>query len=429
MLKDTLLQHKTEKERYLSENYLPREKMDFARKFLDSNLIKVISGPRRTGKSVFCVLLLKDKDFAYLNFDDEELLKIKNHDEIVKTLYEVYPKAEYILFDEIQNLDQWELFVNKLQRRKVNLILTGSNAKLLDKELATVLTGRHIPVEILPFSFREFLKAKNFILDKKEIYLPEIKGRFLSHLNEYLNRGGFPEVVVKNLDPKVYLETLFDAILFKDVVKRYKVRFAQQIYNLAIYLISNFTSEFSYTRLRDVLGFKSTNTVEKYLGYLEEAYLVFVLNRFSFKVKEQIKSPRKIYVVDNGFIMAKSFQFSKNIGKLMENLVFCEILRRGYKLNRDVFYYRPSRGGEVDFVLRNGLKIERLIQVCYDIDDIQTRERELKMLVKAAEELNCNSLEIFTWEYEGEEKFRKKAVKFIPVWKWLLEFNEEPKNT
>lgn len=425
MIKTIISQHKTEKEKIVSQSYVPREKMNFAGKFLESNLIKVITGPRRTGKSVFCILILKDKNFAYLNFDDENLLKTENYDELVKGLYEIYPDAKYVLFDEIQNLDKWELFVNKLQRRGINLILTGSNSKLLEKELSTVLTGRYVCVEIFPFSFREFLRVKNFTIEKGKIQLPEIKGKILNYLNEYINNGGFPEVLVKNLDPKIYLETLFDAILFKDVVKRHKVRFSRQIYDLATYLISNFTSEFSFTKLRNILGFKSTNTIEKYLRYLEEAYLVFVLNRFSFKMKEQIKSPRKIYIADTGLIMAKSFQFSKNIGKLTENLVLCEILRRGYKLNRDVFYYKTDNGGEVDFILRNGTKIERLIQVCYDIDDIKTKERELKSLVKASNELNCNNLEIQTWELEGEEKFRKKIIKFTPLWKWLLEFKNE----
>ncbi|MEW6040372.1 MAG: ATP-binding protein, partial [Elusimicrobiota bacterium] len=400
--------------------YIPREKINFAGKFLESDIIKIITGPRRTGKSVFCILLLKGKDFAYLNFDDENLLKIKNYDEIVKGLYEIYPQAKYVLFDEIQNLDKWELFINKLQRRKTNLILTGSNARLLEKELANVLTGRYVSLEIFPFSFKEFLIAKNFLPNKEELHLPEIKGKILNYLNEYIYKGGFPEVIVKGLN-STYLETLFDAILFKDVIKRHKVRFAPHLYNLAAYLVSNFTSEFSFTKLRNVLGFNSTNTVEKYLSYLQEAYLVFVLNRFSFKVKEQIKSPRKIYIVDNGFITAKSFQLSRNIGKLMENLVFREILRRNFKINRDVFYFKTNNGVEIDFVLKDGIKITKLIQVCYDIDDAKTKERELKGMNKASEELNCNEMEILTWDYEGEEKYRKKSVQFIPLWKWLMD--------
>lgn len=421
MINNIVLQHKLEKDKFLSEVYIPREKLDFAHKFLDTNLIKVIMGSRRVGKSVFSMLFLKDKEFAYLNFDDENILKIKNYDEIVKAIFEVYPSVKLILFDEIQNLKNWELFVNKLQRRGFNLILTGSNANLLNKELSTSLTGRYIPIEIFPFSFKEFLQVKGFKINVAEIGLPEIKGKILNYTNEYLKSGGFPEVVVHNLEPNTYLATLFDSILLRDVVKRYKVKFTQKIYDLAVYLVANFSSEFSYTKLRNILGFRSTNTVEKYLKYLEESYLVFSLNRFSYKIKEQIKTPRKIYTLDNGFIAAKSFQFSSNIGRLMENLVFVEILRRGYKLNKDVFYYKSDNICEVDFVLRKGLKIEKLVQVCYDLCVGSVKDRELKGLIKAADELNCDDLIVIDWDYDTRENFKGKQIIFIPLWKWLLE--------
>jgi predicted AAA+ superfamily ATPase len=423
MIKETVLQHKAEKERFISESkkYIIREKIPYAEKFLNENIIKVITGPRRAGKSVFCMLLLKDKEFAYLNFDDENLVKIKNYDELIKVLYEVYPNAKYFFFDEIQNLGKWELFINKLHRRNFNLIITGSNAKLLETEISSVLTGRYVSINVFPFSFREFLKAKNFELDNKEISLPEVKGKILNFLSEYITSGGFPEVVVKNLDTKTYLETLFDAILLKDVVKRHKVRFVPQIYDLAIYLSSNFSSEFSFTKIRNILGFNSTNTVEKYIRYLEESYLLFILNRFSFKLKEQIKTPKKIYVSDNGFILAKSFQLSNNTGKLIENIVFCELLRRNYKPNIDLFYYKTKNGKEVDFVLKQTTKINKLIQVCYNISDINTKEREIKSLLTASEELNCNNLEIISWDYEAEEKHKGETIKFVPLWKWLLE--------
>lgn len=420
MLKDIVLQHKAEKEKLLSKSYVLREKLDFAQKFLDKDLIKVITGPRRAGKSVFSVLLLRNKNFAYLNFGDENLLKIKNYDNIIKTIFEIYPKSEFILFDEIQYLENWEIFVNKLRRRGNNLILTGSNAKLLSKELGTALTGRYVPIEIFPFSFKEFLKAKNFEAKEKYFELPETKGKILNYLDNYLKNGGFPEVVVKNLDTKTYLETLFDATLFKDVVKRYKVRFSQKIYDLALYLVSNFSSEFSFTKLRNILEFRSTKTVQNYLKYLEEAYLFFPLNRFSFKVKVQIKTAKKIYLADNGFILAKSFQFSPDIGKLMENLVFVEILRRGYKLNEGVFYYKTGSGKEVDFVLRKGTKIEKLIEVTYKTDNLELKGRKSKVLLKASDELKCDNLEIITWDEEKEEKIKGKIIKFIPLWKWLL---------
>ena len=421
MIRNIVLQHKLEQEKILSHDYILRENLDFAKKYLDSDLIKVITGTRRAGKSIFSFLLLKDKEFAYLNFDDEELLKIKNYDEIVKAIFEVYSESKYILFDEIQNLEKWEIFVNKLQRRGYNLILTGSNAKLLSKELGTVLTGRYIPVEIFPFSFREFLSAKNFKVKKEYLSLPETKGKILGYLDEYLKNGGFPEVTVKNLSPETYLETLFDAVLFKDVVKRYRVRFSQEIYDLAVYLVTNFCSEFSFNKLKNILKFRSTNTVQKYLRYLEEAYLVFPLNRFSFKAKEQVKSPRKIYLVDNGFILAKAFRFSQNIGRLIENLVFVETLRRGYKLNRDVFYYQTRNKKEVDFVLKKGAKIEELMQVCYEISNFEVEKREVRSLLEASEELKCDNLSIITWDYEGIEEFKNKKIKFIPLWKWLLE--------
>jgi len=382
-------------------------------------------GPRRAGKSVFAFLLLKDKNFAYLNFDDENLLKIENNDEIIKAIFEVYSKPDFILFDEIQNLKNWELFVSKLRRRGFNLILTGSNSKLLSKEFGTALTGRHIPIRIFPFSFKEFLIAKNFKLDKKYMETPDVRGKILNYLNEYLKNGGFPEIVTKNISPKIYLETLFDSILFKDIVKRHSVKLTQKLYDLSSYLISTFSSEFSFTDLRKNLDFNSTNTVERYIEYLKEPYLISVLNKFNFKIKEQIKAKKKCYIVDNGFVYAKSFQFSQNTGKLIENLVFNEILRKGYKPNQGVFYYKTRNDKEIDFVLRRATTIKTLIQVCYKIDELKTYKRETNALIEANEELNCGNLLIITWDHEKEEYIKGKKIKFIPLWKWLLTKNKK----
>ena len=420
MIEDILLQHKLEKERFLSQSYISREKLTSAKKFLEHNLIKVITGPRRSGKSVFSMLLLKDRKFAYLNFDDDNLAKINNTDEIVKAIFQVYPDSSFILFDEIQNLPRWEMFVNKLHRRGHNLVITGSNANLLSKELASVLTGRHQPFEILPFSFKEYLQAKDYKIDKKNMKLPQIQGEILNHLRMYIKNGGFPEIVVQGIDPKSYLETLFDSILFKDVVKRYGLRLSQKIYDLAMYLIANFCCEFSFTKIKNILGFRSTNTVQNYLRYLEEAYLFFPLTRFSYKVKEQIKAPRKIYLIDNGLVLAKSFKLSKNMGRLMENLVFIELLRKGYKVSQDLFYYRTKNGREIDFVLKKGYKFHRLIQVCFDIGKPDTKKRELKAFLEASDELGCEDMLLLSWDHEKEEKIEGKKIKFIPLWKWLV---------
>jgi len=422
MIKDIVYQHKLEKENLISKKYIFREKLNFAKKFIDSDLIKIITGPRRAGKSVASFLLLKEKKFAYLNFDDENLLKVENYDEIIKSIFEVYPESKYLFFDEIQNLKNWEIFVNKLHRRGYNLIITGSNAKLLSKELATSLTGRYIPIEIFPFSFSEFLDAKGWEIEKEKVNIPEIQGKILNYLDEYMRDGGFPEVVVKNLEARTYLETLSNSILFKDVVKRYNLRFSQKIYDLNNYLNSNFSSEFSFSKLKNILDFRSTVTLQNYLSYLEESFLVFILNRFSFKVKEQIKTPKKVYIVDNGFCSYMSPGFSMDYGKLMENLVFVEIMRRDYKLNKDVFFYKTRNNKEIDFILKKGINIEKLIQVCYKIEDLRTKERETKALIEASQDLDCDDLLVITWDVEDEEIAKGKKIKFIPIWKWLLSF-------
>ena len=420
MIKNAIIQQKLEKERFLSRTYIPREKLGAFKPSLSSELIKVITGPRRAGKSVFAFLLLKGEDFAYVNFDDEALLKPDNYDAIFAALLEVYPKSKYFLFDEIQNLDKWEVFVSKLHRRGYNLVLTGSNARLLSSELSTALTGRYAAVEILPFSFREFLLARNYQSAQAEAS-PEAKAELLGLLEEYLRQGGYPEVAAKNLEAKPYLQTLFDALLLKDVVKRFRVRYTQQIYDLAQYLMAHFAAEFSYTKLRNSLGLRSTATVEKYAGYLKEAYLLYALNRFSHKFKQQLKAPKKAYFVDTGFLTAKAFQVSPNSGRLMENVVFVELIRRGYLPNDGIFYYKTRNNKEVDFILREGAKIESLIQVCMDIDSEGARKREYSALIEAGEELNCNRLTILSWDTEAQESVKGGKVNVVPLWKWLLQ--------
>lgn len=420
MINETIEQHKLEKEKIISKQYIEREQIIRSKKYLQADLIKVITGPRRAGKSIFAFLMLKDKNFAYINFEDENLFNVKNYDDILAGLFQVYKNPEFILFDEIQNLNNWEPFINKLHRRNYNLILTGSNAKLLSKELSSSLTGRYIPIEILPFSFLEYLKSQKFSPSEKSLSIPENKGKLLNLLRLYLENGGYPEVSLKDLEAKSYLGTLFDAVLLKDVVKRYEIRFPQEIYNLALYLISNFCSEYTFNNLRESLNFNSTNTIQKYLYYLEEIYLFVSLNRFSFKIKEQIKTPRKIYLIDNGFAKAKTFQVSVNIGRLIENSVFIHLLRRGYKPNQELFYYKTRNNKEIDFVLLKGLKIDTLIQVCYEINS-RTKKREIEALIEAGEELKCKNMIVVTYDFEGIEKHNRCEIIFTPLWKWLLE--------
>ncbi len=427
MLKESILKQKYEKEKFLSENYIERKEMTSAKRWMDTDLIKVIAGPRRAGKSVFAFMLLKNKPFMYFNFDDEIALSDSglNTGDLMKELYAVYGETKTIFFDEIQNLPKWELFVNRLHREGYNLIITGSNSKLLSKELSSSLTGRHIPIEIMPFTFEEFLLGKKYSYlanptNSNLLPIPQNKGKLLNLFSEYLNNGGFPEVVVKNFEAEGYLDTLFDAILFKDIVRRYNVRFSSQIANLSLYLVNNFANPYSLRKLKNILNLRSVTTIEKYMEYFEEAYLMFGIRRLSYKASDRIKSPKKIYVIDNGYIKAKATQFSENRGRLLENLVFTELMKTGLKPNINIFYYKTRNGKEVDFAIKKGFKVSELIQVSYETSDEKTVKREIKALIEASEELNCNSLKILTYDEEKEIKKGGKVIQFIPIWKWLL---------
>lgn len=427
MLKDIVSNQKQHKEQLLTLSYIDRTKEPFAKKWLDSNLIKVVLGPRRAGKSVFSLVLLKDRPFMYFNFDDEVLSSAGGiaTDELMKELHAAYGQVKTVLFDEIQNLPNWELFVNRLHREGYNLVLTGSNAHLLSKELATHLTGRHMPIEILPFDFSEFLRAKKFQIDAKYSALPQQRGELLNLMENYLLNGGFPEVVVSNLDPKDYLEVLFDALLFKDVVKRHKVKFSTQIGNLGAHLINNFANLYTVRKLLEILNLKSASTTEKYIKYLEEAYLVFSLLRYSPKSVQRIKSPRKVYAVDNGFISAKAIQHSPDKGKLMENLVFTELVKRGVKPNRDLFYYKTRNDREVDFIVKKGIEVTELIQVCYEAVTSDVEQREVRALLEASDELKVEKMTVLTWDEKREIKKDGSVIQLRPLWEWLLEKPQE----
>lgn len=418
LIKEVIAKQSQEKESLSRLKYVDRTKAVKGSELMSSPLIKVVLGPRRAGKSVFSLMLLKGKSFLYFNFDDPVLVGEKlDLYELVDELHKFYGDTKFVLFDEIQNLKGWELFANRLHRQGYNLILTGSNANLLSVELATHLTGRHLPIEILPFDFQEFLKAKNFSnLDQK----PEL----LKLLEQYMTFGGFPEVVTKNQHPRGYLDVLFDSLLFKDVVKRHKVRFSEQIDQLGSYLINNVSNQYSFRKIANILKFKSDVTLERYLKYLEEAYIIFSLSGFSAKAGERLRSPKKIYTVDNGFVASKAVQHSSDNGKLMENLVFTEFVKRGFEPNRELFYYKTRNGREVDFAIMNGHEISKLIQVCYDVRSSDVEQREVKSLIEAGDELKVDNLTVLTWDDEREVEKNGKIVKFKPLWKWLLEIEK-----
>jgi len=415
-MRDIVLGHKEERDELLRTKYIKRDGLNEARQSIKNNLIKVIIGPRRAGKSVFGIQMLDGLDFAYLNFDDERLIDISDYDDLLKAIRQVYGETKTILFDEIQNLPKWELFLNRLHRKGYNLVITGSNSRLLSRELSTHLTGRFIQFQILTFSFAEFLSARDFLIDET-LGLKERQGMLLNLLSEYLEKGGYPEVLIKNIEPKTYITTLFESILFKDIVKRYNVRYSKKLYDLGLYLITNHSNEFSYTSLKKALDFKSVHTVENYTDYLNEAFLIFYIERFSHKLREQIKSPKKLYACDTGIINAVKFKTTPDIGKVIENATAIELLRRG----KEYYSYKTKDGKEVDFVVKEGLEITQLIQVCYDISQPATKKRELAALAKTARETGCDNLLVITWDYENKETSEHGDIIYMPLGKWLLQ--------
>ena len=392
-MKTIILNQRKERDELMSRPYLKRRISQDIDLLLNSRLIKLITGPRRVGKSTQALLMLRDKNFAYLNFDNYSLLNAWNSDLVMRMLDDVYPDYEYILLDEVQNLDGWDLWVSELYRLGKNLVITGSNARMLSSEMATVLTGKYIQVEMLPFSLKEF-----FDWNKLDLHMlkPEDKTNSLVLTDDYLRNGGYPEVVASRQLTCNYLDTLFDSIIWKDVAKRHNVRNVTDLNNLAMYLVSNFCNPVSANDLTTELDFSSVNTTKKYMDYLHEPYLFYYLSRYNNKLKLMKKAPRKVYVVDNGFVASKAFSLSDNLGRLLENQVFIELLRRGYDVENTVFYYRSRNDKEVDFVLRKGTKIERLVQVCYDISNPKTKKREVDSIVECAGELKCSNLVIVT---------------------------------
>ena len=400
-----MFNQRAERDELLSRPYQKRRTKYDADELLQNPLIKLITGPRRVGKSVFALLMLQGKNFAYLNFDDNRLLEKWDEDLAMSALYDVYPDYDFMLLDEIQNLPNWDLWVSKLYRRGKNLIITGSNANMLSSEMATVLTGRYLQIEMLPFSLDETMGWKNISPDREEQ-----AAQAIVLADDYMRNGGYPETIPARSITKSYLSTLFDSILLKDVAQRHNVRNTSDLYNLATYLLSNFCNPISANELARELGLSSVATTKKFCDYLNEPYLFFYLPRFNNKLKLMNKAPKKVYVVDNGFVQSTAFNLSENLGRLLENQVFVELLRRGYIPGQTLFYYRTRNDKEIDFVTRKGAKVEQLIQVCYDMTSEKTRKRELDVLVEAADELHCDNLLVITNSQEEKIEWKRTAI-------------------
>ncbi len=388
----------------------------------DKKFAKALIGPRRSGKTYYLFQLMKDEgatESLYLNFEDTRLLDLDFRDirEVIRLHTELLGKIPKNLFlDEIQNISRWEAAVRELyDTHKYHIYLTGSSSKLLSKEIATQMRGRSLTYLFLPFSFREYLKVRNFSTTKmSRDYTSILK----HHLRDYLEFGGFPDVVISQQKEKI-LKEYFDAILYKDVVERHNVKNLHLVNLIFKQLVNSFSKEFSvnalYQNFKSQGAKVSRDTIYKYINYFEDSVSVFMLKRHSEKLRQKEAWPRKVYLSDTGF--SKVIKSSEDLGRLMENVVFLELNRKkNTKPLLEINYYKDPQGREVDFVLKEAGKITELIQVTYAIEPAEIRKVETKNIVVASKKLNCEKQTVITWDYEADQE----NIGYMPLWKWLL---------
>jgi len=418
LLKEVLLNQRRKIEQMTKEDFVAREKLKEIKRFTKVKHSIIITGVRRCGKSVLLSQIINNffKKYYFVNFEDERLadFELKDFNELHEVCLELFGENKTFFLDEIQNINGWERWVRRMYEDNFKFFITGSNARLLSKELATLLTGRHLQFSVFPFSFKEFLKFRKFDFKEEEVYITERRALLIKYFSEYLRKGGFPEYL--KYGKLEILQEYFNDIIQRDIVERYNVNNLMQLKELARYLITNTGNLMTYNQLRNLTEIKSVSTVIKYLSYLETAYLLFKVPFFSHSLKKQMANPFKIFAIDPCLRSAVSFKFSKDIGRIYETIVAVELKRK----NKEMYYWKNLQQEEVDFVIKQGLKVNQLIQVCYDISNPATKKREIRALLKASKELKCKDLLIITENKEGEEKIKERRIRYIPLWKWLL---------
>ncbi|MCD4844774.1 MAG: ATP-binding protein [Methanosarcinales archaeon] len=402
----------------------------------DIDKIITIIGLRRVGKTYYLFHIIQEllnkglekKRIFYINFEDERLggISAKDLSRIIELYYKINPDAGtmYLFFDEIQEVENWEKFIRRItQRKDVRIFLTGSSSKLLSREIATSLRGRTISYNLFPLSLREFLIAEGF-----KPYFPLIeseRGKLQRYLDKYLTYGGFPELLhhEKIITLKILKEYL-DLIIYRDLIERYGIVKISAMKFLIRSMTKNFAREMSVRKLHNFFLSAnvslSKNKVYEYVSYLEDINFIFLIRKYGKGSREVEGSIPKLYIIDLGFVTLYGLE---DKGRRIENLVAIELIRKKCYVNPllEIYHWKNQTGLEVDFVIEEGLKIKQLIQVCYDIEDPDTKQRELKALTRASSVLDCSDLLVVTWDYEGEEMFNDMKIVYRPLWKWLLD--------
>ena len=416
-IEKVLLEQQDELEALEGEVLIHRPEEDLIN--LNSKLAQVVIGVRRSGKSTLCFNALRKAGvhYAYANFDDERLeeLETKDLDNVLQTLYKIYGKFDYLFLDEIQNIDGWPLFVNRLLRQRIHLIITGSNAKLLSTELATHLTGRHHKIELFPFSFKDWCSIKE--VDYIRLTTKN-KGLLSKAYEEYFRQGGFPELISGEENPKEYISTLIDNIISQDIRKRYKIRNIDALKRLAHHILNETPTLIVKDTLQNIIGIKSERTLGNYLMYLNQTYLISTISKYSSRSRERARN-EKSYAIDVAFMDKRENAFSgENLGWRLETIVYLELLRRKAGTVNDIYYYQ-GRSAEADFVVCDGNKTLAVYQVSYDISNDKTRKREIKGCIAGAKATKCDNLFLIT-DHESEIiEEDGYTIQVIPIWEWL----------
>lgn len=418
-MKDLLKQIILEQQEILhaqNKRYVQRYIAD---EWLQTSEILIISGIRRCGKSVLMQQIrdrLVEKDF-FFNFDDERLANFKLDDfqKLQECFVELFGEQHTYYFDEIQNIEGWERFVRRLYNAGNKIVITGSNARMLSRELGTHLTGRYLQVEIYPFSFQEYLAMNEIPVNAKTLYTTTGRATMVKSFVKYMECGGFPKFLQ---DGSVsYLTSLYESIIYRDILTRNGLTNEKEMLEMMFYLASNATKRVTYSSLGKVVGIQHPDTIKNYLEYIQQTYLIFQLFRYDPSVKKQMMSPKKIYFVDNAIIKRIGFNATENNGVFLENLVFIELKRRGW----DVYYYADKK--ECDFIVRKGLHISDAYQVTLKMDSPQTREREIAGVREAMQAYSLSKGYILT--FEGKETINfddGTIVEVVPVWEWILQY-------
>ena len=416
-IEKVLLEQQDELEALEGEVLIHRPEEDLIN--LKSKLAQVVIGVRRSGKSTLCFNALRKAGvhYAYANFDDERLeeLETKDLDNVLQTLYKIYGKFEYLFLDEIQNIDGWPLFVNRLLRQRIHIIITGSNAKLLSTELATHLTGRHHKIELFPFSFKDWCSIKE--VDYTRLTTKN-KGLLSKAYEEYFRQGGFPELISGDENPKEYISTLIDNIISQDIKKRYKIRNVDALKRLTHHILNETPTLIVKDTLQKIIGIKSERTLGNYLMYLNQTYLISTISKYSSKSRERARN-EKSYAIDVAFMDKRENAFcGENLGWRLETLVYLELLRRKAGSENDIYYYQ-GRSAEADFVVCDGNKTLAVYQVSYDISNAKTRKREIKGCIAGAKATKCDNIFLIT-DHESEViEEDGYTIQVIPIWEWL----------